>query len=315
MSEAHLGPGLELDGLPPDEAFAVLGNDIRLAVIRSLWNADAFRRYEDGPTDAETMAYSELQQSVGIEDNGKLNYHLSELVPHFVRRSEAGYRLSGAGRTVARTVVAVSGVEAAELSADLGEPCPLCGDRLRIVYRDQWLRVECRGCEGLFGEDVPRGTLFTTGFPSGGLRERSPDEALTASLYRCALDIAYLLYGVCRECAGPVTGSVSIDAVDGRRFPVWAELGCTACGFAKRLPVEMFVAGYLAVRGAFEDADLNPLRLTDAVRLLDERAETTVDREPVRLRVSFDLGTAEAAVDLDEHMGVVEVTVEDRPAA
>jgi len=44
MSNTRLTPDVELDGLPPDEAFAILGNEIRVAIIRALWHADAARR-------------------------------------------------------------------------------------------------------------------------------------------------------------------------------------------------------------------------------------------------------------------------------
>jgi hypothetical protein len=36
MSETRLTPDVELDGVSPDEAFAVLGNEIRLNIIRVL---------------------------------------------------------------------------------------------------------------------------------------------------------------------------------------------------------------------------------------------------------------------------------------
>jgi hypothetical protein len=37
MSESRPTPGIELDGLSPDEAFSVLGNEIRLDIVRVLW--------------------------------------------------------------------------------------------------------------------------------------------------------------------------------------------------------------------------------------------------------------------------------------
>lgn len=45
VSDAKLTPDLDLDGLTPDEAFAVLGNDIRLDIVRVLWQADAAHRF------------------------------------------------------------------------------------------------------------------------------------------------------------------------------------------------------------------------------------------------------------------------------
>ena len=75
MAETGLTPELDLDGLTPDEAFAVLGNEIRLDIVRVLWNADAAHEYDDVSDTAETISFSELRRRVDIDDNGKFNYH------------------------------------------------------------------------------------------------------------------------------------------------------------------------------------------------------------------------------------------------
>jgi len=46
MAETRLTPEIELDGLSPDEAFAVLGDETRLKIIRVLWRAGAFHEYD-----------------------------------------------------------------------------------------------------------------------------------------------------------------------------------------------------------------------------------------------------------------------------
>ena len=94
MAETGPTPELDLDGLTPDEAFAVLGNEIRLDIVRVLWNADAAHEYDDVSDTAETISFSELRRRVDIDDNGKFNYHLSQLVPHFVRQTGSVETLS-----------------------------------------------------------------------------------------------------------------------------------------------------------------------------------------------------------------------------
>jgi hypothetical protein len=98
MAETGLTPEIDLDGLTPDGAFAVLGNEIRLDIVRVLWNSDAACEYHDVSDTAETISFSELRRRVDIDDNGKFNYHLSQLVPHFIRKTADGYRLSSAGK-------------------------------------------------------------------------------------------------------------------------------------------------------------------------------------------------------------------------
>lgn len=328
MTETRLTPNLDLDGLQPDEAFAVLGNEIRLDIVRVLWHADAAHEYDDGSDSAETMSYSKLRQQVGIDDNGKFNYHLSELAPHFIRQTDNGYRLSGAGKQIARTVIAISGTEPLDFSAELEEDCPLCEAPMTATYEDQWLRVRCTECDGLFGDQAPAGTLFLTNFPTAGLTDRSSDEVLAAGLYRCALDITYMMYGVCRECAGMISSSVSVcDTHDsqgnqpcatcGTPFRVWAEMWCDTCGFAKRLPVEMFVTGLVTVVGLFDDHETDDrlLSLDDAIDLLQNGVETDVLEDPFRVSITIEQEATTFTTVLDEDMNVVDLDREFRTDA
>ena len=320
MAETGTTPELDLDGLTPDEAFAVLGNEIRLDILRVLWNADAAHEYDDVSDIAETIPFSELRRGVDVEDNGKFNYHLSRLVPHFVRQADDGYRLSGAGKQIARTVIAVSGPEDVDLAADLEQDCPLCSAPLTATYEDQWLRISCTGCDGLFGDKAPDGAIFFSNYPVAGLTDRSPEEAFATGFYRCMLDITYVMRDVCRECAGSTTASISVCDTHqtrgegscsscGTRFPVWAEMRCDTCGFAKRLPVEPFVMGLTPVIGFLDDLGIDILApsFDEVVDLLRHRIETTVAEDPFRVTVTIQGGAESLSVSLDDEMNVVDV--------
>lgn len=326
MAETGMPTEIDLDGLTPDEAFSVLGNEIRLNIIRVLWNADAAHEYDDVSDTAETVSYSELRRRVAVEDNGKFNYHLSQLVPHFIRQTPDGYRLSGAGKQIARTVIAVSGPESVEYLADFEHDCPVCGVPLTAEYEDQWLRISCTGCDGLFGDKAPDGAIFFTNYPAAGLTDRSPDEAFATGFYRCMLDIAYLMRDVCRECAGSITSSVSVcDAHEphggdtcgtcGTRFPVWAELGCETCGFAKRLPVEAFFLGLTPVIGFLNDQGIDILApsFDVVVELLQNRFRTAVAERPFRVTAAIDGEGETLRVSLDDDMNLTDVDRFGRP--
>jgi len=324
MSNTRLTPELDLDGLSPDEAFAVLGNEIRLDIIRVLWHADAAHEYDDVSDVARTISFSELRRRVELDDNGQFNYHLSELTPHFVRQTDDGYRLSGAGKQIARTVIAVSGAEQVDFSADLEQACPLCGAPMTATYEDQWIRISCTECDGLFGDEAPDGSVFFSSYPAAGLSDRSPDEALATGFYRCMLDITYMMRDLCRECAGSVSASVSVCddhqprgrepcGACGTRFPVWVEQRCETCGLAKRLPVEPFVMGLTPAIGFLEDQGIDVLSpsFQEVVDLLQTRFETTVTDDPLRVTVTIDGEASTLGVSLDEDMNVVDV--ERRP--
>ena len=86
--------GIELEGVSAQEAFGLLGNETRVDVLRGLWGVDG----GDLPTGSDgVLSFSELQRRVGVGNSGQFTYHLSQLVPHFVRETDEGYRLSRAG--------------------------------------------------------------------------------------------------------------------------------------------------------------------------------------------------------------------------
>lgn len=80
--------------LDPDEAFAVLGNETRIAILQALERAD------------EPLAYSDLKRQVEVCDSGRFNYHLEKLIGHFVERSDEGYWLRTVGERAAKAVIA-----------------------------------------------------------------------------------------------------------------------------------------------------------------------------------------------------------------
>jgi hypothetical protein len=79
--------------LSPDDAFATLGNETRLGILQTLGRA------------GEDLSFSVLRDRVGVEDSGQFNYHLEQLVGHFVRKTEDGYQLRRAGRRVVEAVL------------------------------------------------------------------------------------------------------------------------------------------------------------------------------------------------------------------
>lgn len=318
MAEAAINRGIDLDGLSPEDAFAILGNEIRLDILRVLWHATA----TDGSTDtAPPLTYSELLESVDLRDSGQFNYHLSKLRPHFVHETGDGYSLTEAGKRIARTVIAVSDGTASQFPCELPADCPLCGNQLIATYHDQHLLVECTTCNGRYGEDAPEGAISIMGFPAAGLTDRTPAEVLEQGLYRCMLDLAYLMHGVCRECAGQVVSSVSVcdDHETGddptcqtcdTPYEIWAEQRCDRCGLAKRLPVQFFVMGLAPVISFFYDHDINLLE--PSYEELDVCIHTmytvSVEHEPLRIHVTIEADGDELGLTLDDTMTLVDVT-------
>jgi len=322
MDEARSATGTALNGVSPEEAFAILGDETRLNIIRVLWRAGALHAYDDIDNSASTMSFSDLRRRVDVDDNGRFNYHLSKLVPHFVRKTDTGYRLSSGGKRIARTVVTIAGEHDTEVAGEVRTDCPVCGADVVVTYEDQWLRFACTECPGLFGDAAPDGTLLNAPFPPPGLASRTPDDALRAELYRCMLDLTCLMQGVCPECAGTVEGTLSVcDAHDaspqrlcggcGTPFVAWGELRCDTCRFAKRLPVELCVMGLAPVIGFLYARGSNVLApsLDDLFELVRTQVTTTVTEAPLRAVTVIGEGDADTLrLTLDSHLTVVDVS-------
>lgn len=316
MDTASLSHGIDLDGISPDEAFAILGNETRLDILRVLWSASV----PGAGTDPTILSYSDLLRGVELADSGKFNYHLSKLVPHFVAQTDGGYRLTRAGKRIARTVVAVSDGEAAGFPCDLDVDCPFCGGRVTATYHDQQLVVRCNECGGKHGHDAPDGTLSIMGFPAAGLTDRTPEEVLERGLYKCMLDVAYMMHGVCRECAGRIATSVSVcddhETADDpicrtceTPYEVWAEQRCERCGLAKRLPVELFVMGLAPVIGFFYDHGVDVLEPSyeEINACVNTLYTVSVADDPFRIHVTIEAEGEELILRLDDTLTVVDV--------
>jgi ribosomal protein S27AE len=319
MDDLRSARDAALGGVSPADAFAILGDETRLNIIRVLWQAGALHTYDDVDDSASTMSFSELRRRTDVDDNGRFNYHLSKLVPHFVRKTDDGYRLSGGGKRIARTVITVAGDHDAEVAGEVGTDCPACGAVVVATYEDQWLRFSCTQCPGLFGDVAPDGTLLNAPFPPSGLTGRTADEALTTELYRCMLDLTSMMHGVCPECASAVVGALSVcedhDAgperlcgACGTPFVAWGELRCETCGFGKRLPVELCVLGLGAVIGFLytQETDVLGLSLDGLFDLVRADVATTVTERP--LAVTATIGDEGPVLTLDERLSVVDIS-------
>lgn len=106
----------------PTEAFDLLGDETRLAILRAL--ADRQRAAPDDPA----LSFTELREQAGVADSGLFNYHLNQLVDQFVRATDEGYELGYTGRQlVCSPTVKRAGLETESTETDSGaSECPVC---------------------------------------------------------------------------------------------------------------------------------------------------------------------------------------------
>lgn len=307
------------DGGPiqPGDAFAVLGNETRMDVLRTLWEArDPFE-----PPSENALSFTELRERVGMADPGQFNYHLNELVGRFVRRTEAGYVLRPNATDVLRAVVtgSVTGEEH-DLRADATDPCPLCGAAVEVRYSNPTLTVRCTECRGEYLTDVaPEGTLMSSStFPPHGLGDRSGQELWEALFVHLTINAFGFLRGVCPKCAAPTSTTVEactdhsdegMCAECESTQAVVATMYCDTCTAAWRFPAWVTAMTHPDVIGFFDEHGLD----ADGGITLDVYASFLTAREDVRstdppeLEVTAAVDGDELAVTIDETLGVTDV--------
>lgn len=165
------------------DAFGALSSDIRVQILRELWDRQQEPEYDP-------VSFSTLRRATGVRDSGRFNYHLDTLVPAFVRetadrdadghkdgagegeKNDTGYRLTYAGQQVVGAATSGSYTDADATSLDetpLG-PCPNrdCSGMSTVSYESGWVDVSCDTCDtiGIRGSAPPVVAAAATEDPS-----------------------------------------------------------------------------------------------------------------------------------------------------
>lgn len=326
-----IGTEPQEDGDPTD-AFAVLGNEVRMAALRALLDAEA-----EGE---ETLAFSELFEATSADNTAGFSYHLRQLTDHFVRKTERGYTLTYAGREIARAIRAGTYTDSVDFDPiAVDDPCPFCGEEQMEAHgEDNYVVVECRACE--------RPTL-TLPFPPGGHRgfaetsqvngeiaeqisavsqtksgeteshrAHDPEGLLSAFDRHHRHRLSLMADGVCPECSAPANAHVGYhDADEGneeaaedteshRRPQV--RFDCERCGCRLRSPVTLAVLEHPAVISFYHRHGID-VRERPVWNVGDEWRERVVSENPWCVRVSTELDGDVLALFVAENLEVVTV--------
>ncbi len=240
-----------------DEAFTTLSHDLRLEILLALWEAPDY-----------SLSFSELRKAVGVRDSGSFNYHLSELVGHFVAETEDGYELQYPGHRVLDAIQSGVFHESATVGpVSLDATCYDCDGPLSFRYGTDYIaRVTCEDCDN---------RVLEWPFDPGGTEDRTPEEVVAAFDRRTRLIWGCALDGVCPFCAGhverEVTGRVreegacvgvieTLDRYDqyfARDHPVVVAVDCDRCSFYSFVPVGVLLLTRPAVLGRLHEAGID----------------------------------------------------------
>lgn len=278
--EAHDGRGIS-----PDDAFATLGNEIRLKIVQSLGEAD------------EPLSFSELRDTVDVRDSGQFNYHLNELVGHFVRKTDDGYTLGQAGERVVEAVLSGTVTAAPVMEATpVDEDCHHCGGTVEVSYRQEQVDVYCTECTGTYGDThatdgivVPEdyGWLGGMPLPPAGLEDRTADDVLEAAFTLGQTEFIAASKGICPRCSARTDRSIdactdhetddSICSTCGRRRSVVFGSTCTNCNYATGGGVLQALFADTEFLTFVTNHDLNPVNPESVTEFLSAIANYETD--------------------------------------
>lgn len=302
--------------LPPDEAFAVLGNETRIQILQSLGEAGG------------ALSFSELRSQVGMRDSGNFNYHLDQLTGHFIRKTDDGYTLRQAGRRIVEAVLSGAVTGAPEIGpTPVDVPCVYCGADTEVNFRQERLLWRCTDCPGRFADreatseafgTLPTGTIDLAYLPAAGIQNRTPREMLEASdIWSAAEDVA-LTNGVCPRCSGTVEGSLDVceDHDDGSgicprcnsRLGVTVRSECTNCKHATETTLVVQLLADPVFRSVFDSrgVDVISTPLEDLPAFVVEDHEV-LETDPFRARITFVIAGEEVSLIVADDLTVTEV--------
>ncbi|QLD86591.1 helix-turn-helix transcriptional regulator [Natronomonas halophila] len=285
----------EAEKLDAADAFSLLGDSLRLDIIRVLWEAGR----------GNAVPFSDLYDRVDVSDTGKFNYHRQQLVPHYVRKSEDGYRLTQAGERVARAVNAGIYTENTEMEDfDVRGSCYDCGAAdLRGEYVGGRFRIDCRDCDN---------RVLNVGVPPSAARGRDPAEFVDTYEVWARTRTEQAKRGVCPVCTGPMEPGLSEPIRDTLDIDLQAVFDCTVCDRRTVSYFGMLALWHEDVEAFLRERDPSLLeRPYWAVeQAMTDRHATLVSEEPFRYRVTFRADGDVCAVAFDDTLDVVELSVE-----
>lgn len=285
------------ESIEPAAAFSLLGNELRVDIIRELGAAN------DG-TRIQGLSFAELRQRCGVRDSGRFNYHLQELVDTFVYEDDGEYRLLYPGVLLYEAMQSGSLTDRLRVEPfALGRDCSDCGAGLEGSYRDSLFEVSCPEC----GRQEMKYTL-----PPGALRTDDPEQVARAAHVYARRDVMAVFEGVCPVCGGAV-GHEIVPEGEGtskleRGVPGPAAVhGCVDCSKFFTTSVAMPLVYHPAVVSFFHDHGTNVLSAPPwELGFRDEEVTTLESTDPVRARVELEAGDEALTLTVDGDLSVVE---------
>ncbi|MEF8799756.1 MAG: helix-turn-helix domain-containing protein [Halolamina sp.] len=290
MNDRNADPSRRATDESPEETFSLISDETRVEIIRAL--GDARGENERPPA----IPFAEIRSALPFRiDSAKFNYHLQQLVGHFIEEADEGYRLRPEGWTLYRTLHAGTlDYRDSFENIDAQFDCYYCNSGVTAAYADGEFRVECPGCGYLYDT--------TTRLPAAAVDD---GESLLSQVdrYNQHKRLAFTK-GVCPTCASGVDAAFVApeDApFDEARRTAYIHYLCDQCGNQELLSVgEAFRDDPGLIAFCHEHGvDYSTSPVWEIEFAATDRFVTVTERDPweVVLHVAFGDETLELVID------------------
>ncbi len=318
-TESALDAVAETVGEGTIEAFEILANEKRLAILLALWES-----YVPFSGD-NAVTFSNLYDRVELHDTGNFTYHLDKLVGPFVEQTDQGYSLTTRAEQILHAVFAGTLSEYRTFEHEpIETECDRCGAPLVIDYRDSVLVERCTSCNGRWwNPDTPTGLLKSLYRPPVGLKDRTPQEFHRHGNTWDRYQFMSMLEGVCPECSGNVDISVYVcedhDLQGGsvcehcRSFwEMRLRYVCKVCKHNMKTAPFAPIHTDLRVKVFYQNHGLDPDELYDssAIPEIHETIEemTVASEDPLEVLITIAIDDDRLQMTLNDEGRVIDVT-------
>jgi hypothetical protein len=306
-------PRLTYGELAPVEALSLVGNEVRAGILWTLAEA----RGERGNPPA--IPFSELRRRVDADvDSSRFNYHLQQLVGHFVEHRGSGgshpineftdrqenfasrgqgYALRPEGTMLTQVIRAGTSEGKPDVETfATGFDCHHCDTEVMATYRGWLAALQCPSCDHLYEYNITPPGLVAG---SGAILDRMA--AYNRAERRAAAR------GVCTRCACELDhrflDPAEVNYPRGDRREVMVERGCSHCGNMDYLTAGEIVLPEPAVTSFFHQRGTDIIhKPVWEVRFAATDLQTSVtSRDPwhVKIEIRHDGDILRAAIDAD----------------
>jgi hypothetical protein len=282
----------DAEGLSPDKAFWLVGDQMRTAILRAVWESSE-----------EPITFSEIRAEIGNPDSGKFNYHLNKLVGHFLSKGDGGYSLTQAGREVVRAVMAGTVTKHPEIGPEpINAQCVACAGTLVVRY-DEYGIVECEDCGEL---------VMWNEFPPAGLDTRSPAEVASTFDRWTQVRFSLAIDGVCPNCACEMRMEI-LDSAGESADDIATMHRCANCKYEARVPLFGHVVSHPATISFFYDrgVDVTEMPYWQMRALAREFTEEVISQTPWTATMTVRSEGDALELILNENMDVVDVELSE----